>query len=608
MQPAQAGGTGAAGGSAANRQLKRWGPIAGVVAVVGIGVGVIAFTGGDDDETVAPAPTSTEAPAATDAPDTPDTTASGTGEPTATTTGDNTTETTAGAADWTYPLSFSAAEELGVADQIDWGERCDTERGRLAVPDFFAPECFAPFEGDNGGATDQGVTADEIVVVNYLGIQGDPVINYVTDAVAVADTNDQMAQTMLDLVEYYHAFYELYGRKVRLVNFEGTGIATDEVAARADAALIAEEYAPFAVLGGPALTSAFGDELSARGILCIGCTPGQPTEFYAERDPLVWSLGTSSAQGQTHVIEFITKQLIGKNAEHGGDDVRDQPRTFGYLYLDSSGAASELAQNFIDSMEAAGAPFAEVVVYALDPATIQATASQAIAKMKAAGVTTIVFSGDPVAPRDFTREATAQEYFPEWVVAGSGLVDTNAFSRTYDQQQWQHAFGVTFGAVRTDTNLVGSYALYKWFNGAEPPAPGRLPVMAPNPALFFSVLQGTGPDLTHENWRDALFAGAGTQQAISQPFLSWGDKEYWPYTDYHGVDDATVFWWDTEATGPDELRKDGQGMWQYVDGGTRYLPGEWPTEERLFDPNGAEDFYEVPPPGEEAPSYPSPAG
>lgn len=601
MQPAQPAGTGGAGGSGANRQLKRWGPIAGVVGVVAIGAGVILATSGGDDSAA-----TTTAPVATTVPVTaaPQTTAGGGTE----TTAGGGTETTAAPAQWSYPLSFSAAQELGVADQIDWGARCDTSSGRLAVPDFFAPECFAPFVGDNGGATDQGVTADEIVVVNYLGIQGDPVINYVTDAVAVNDTNEQQGQTMLDLVEYYHAFYELYGRKVKLINFEGTGIATDDVAARADAALVAEQYKPFAVLGGPALTSAFGDELAARGILCIGCTPGQPTEFYADRDPLVWSLGTSSAQGQTHVVEFITKQLVGRNAEYGGEDVRGQERRFGYLYLDSSGAAADLAQDFIDAMDAAGAPFAEVVVYALDPATIQATASQAISKMKSAGVTTIVFSGDPVAPRDFTREATAQEYFPEWVVAGSGLVDTNAFSRTYDQQQWQHAFGVTFGAVRTDTNLVGSYALYKWFNGTEPPAPGRLPVMAPNPSLFFSVLQGVGPNLTHESWRDALFAGTGTRKAISQPYLSWGEKGIWDYQDYHGVDDATVFWWDTQATGPDELRKEGQGMWQYVDGGARYLPGEWPSEPGLFDPSNAVAFYTTPPPGEEPPSYPSPAG
>ncbi|MEX1105344.1 MAG: hypothetical protein WEB78_04035 [Ilumatobacteraceae bacterium] len=597
MQPAQSGATGGAG-AGGNRQLKRWGPIAAVVAVVAIGAVVLVATGrddgGDTSSSVAPA-------AATSAP------ATSTAGSTDTAAADAATTTEPGETS-TYPLSFSQATELGVADQIDWGKRCDTTIGRVAVPDFFAPECFAPFSGDNGGATDEGVTGDEIVLVNYLGQAGDPVIRYITDAVAVDDTNEQMADTMQGLVDYYQAYYELYGRTIKLINFEGTGIATDPVAARADAALVAEQYKPFAVLGGPALTSAFGDELAAKGILCIGCTPGQPNEFYAERDPLVWSLGTSAAQAQTHVIEFITKQLVGKNAEFGGDAVKAQPRTFGYLYLDSSGASKDLADQFSAAMSDAGAPFAETVVYALDPATIQATASQAIAKMKSAGVTSIVFSGDPVAPRDFTREATAQEYFPEWVLAGSTLVDTNAFSRSYDQQQWRHAFGPTFGAARTDTQTIGSYAVYRWFHGEDPPAPGRIAVLAPNPALFFSVLQGAGPNLTHETWRDALFNGSGTRQAVSQPYLSYGDKGLWDYPDYHGVDDGTLIWWDPDATGPDELRKDGPGMWQFVDGGARFLPGEWPTDSRLFDPTGAVTIYTTPPPGEEPNQYPSPAG
>ncbi len=94
-----------------------------------------------------------------------------------------------------------------------------------------------------------------------------------------------------------------------------------------------------------------------------------------------------------------------------------------------------------------------------------------------------------------------------------------------------------------------------------------------------------------------------------QPYLTWGDHGYWEGTDYNGIDDATLIWWDPTATGPDEIRKDGTGMWQYVDGGTRYLPGEWPTEVMpLFDPAGAVAIYETPPEGEAPIEYPSPAG
>ena len=48
-------------------------------------------------------------------------------------------------------------------------------------------------------------------------------------------------------------------------------------------------------------------------------------------------------------------------------------------------------------------------------------------------------------------------------------------------------------------------------------------------------------------------------------------------------------------------------MYQYVDGGLRYLPGEWGTEDRLFDPANSVTSTPSDPPGEEPGTYPSPA-
>jgi len=343
-------------------------------------------------------------------------------------------------------------------------------------------------------------------------------------------------------------------------------------------------------------------------VMCISCVPGQPTSFYADRDPYVWAIDSNQEQKQDHVFEFIDKQLIGKPAEFSGDFV-DTERTFALLYTESGPTSADLATRYSGLMEGAGAPFVEVIPYTLDPATIQQTALQTITRLKTAGVTTVVFSGDPVAPRDFTREATAQGYFPEWVISAATLTDVTAFGRTYDQEQWQHAFGVTSLAARVDPTVGGFTPLYEWFNGTPPPADESIGVDQSNLGLFAAVLQGAGPNLTPETWRDALFAGTSTRRAISAPSLSWGDKEFWDEFDYHGIDDATVLWWDPTATGPDELRRDGPGMYQFVDGGTRYLPGEWPTEPiALFDPEGAVSIYTTPPPGEEAGEYPSPAG
>ncbi len=600
MQPASSTG------ADRSRQLRRWGPIVAVVVLAAVVGGIVLATrdSGNDassDTTVASAPGTTGAgstPVASTA-------------PTGSTVGSGaTTPGTAAPAQVTYPLAFDQATQQGLADKIDWGARCDTSTGKLAVPDFFAQPCFAPFSGDNGGATAPGVTGDAITIVYYEGQETDPIIAYITDAIRVDDTNGDQFATMKELVRYYETYYELYGRKVNLITFEGTGNATDEVAARADAAQIALQYKPFAVFGGPALTSSFADELAAHQVICIGCTPGQPATFYSDRDPYVWGLDGSPLQKQQHVVELLTKQIIGKNASHGGDAVKDQPRKLGLLYLESSGASKELADTFAASMQTAGSPFAEVVAYQLDPTTIQSTATQVITRMKAAGVTTIVFSGDPVAPRDFTKEATAQEYFPEWVISASTLVDVSAFARTYDQEQWKHAFGVTQLAARTPSDQIGPFFIYKWFTGVDPPANDTIAVFAPNPALFFAAIQRTGPNLTPQTFRDAIFALPSTSKGlvVSQPYLTYGDKGYWPVTDYLGVDDATAIWWDPAATGPDEIRKDGVGMYEFVNGGQRYLPGQWPTTDTMFDPTGAVSLYTIPPPGEAPGVYPSPAG
>ena len=193
MQPASS----SAGGSGSAKSLKKWGPIAALVAVVAI-VAVVVVSGGGDDgggsstESSSVAETSS---APTDA------------------------STTIAADDWEYPLSLTQATEAGIADTIDWGARCDTERGALAVPDYFAADCYAPFEGDNGGATDDGVTADEITIVHYMGPDGDPIINYITDAVKVDDTNAQEEESINGYVEYFQSYYELYGRKVNVITY-----------------------------------------------------------------------------------------------------------------------------------------------------------------------------------------------------------------------------------------------------------------------------------------------------------------------------------------------------------------------------------------------------
>ncbi|MCB1015112.1 MAG: ABC transporter substrate-binding protein [Acidimicrobiales bacterium] len=562
-----------AGAGPGRSALRRWGPLVAIVAVVALVGGALVLSSGDDD-----------------------------GSSTATTAAG------AGAVGDDLPdgvLPFSVAEAEGI--DVDWPDTCDTERGTVAYPSFFAPECYAPFTGDNGGATDEGVTADRIKVVWYLAPDVDPIIDFISEGIS-NDTAADTRATLEGFNEFFGHFAETYGREVELEFYEATGTADDEIAARADAVAIAEDLAPFMVLNGPQLTAAFEEELAARGVSCLQCGPTQPQSFYEEADPYLLTVTMNNEQGQYHTAAFLGSQLAGRPAEFAGDDLADQERQFGLVYLDSIENSDEALDTFEERLDEQGITLAEEVAYD-SPVTLQTSAPNVIAKLKDAGVTSVIFVGDPVAPRELTREATAQDYFPEWIITpASVLVDTNVFARTYDQEQWAHAMGVITGAAKTDPSTQGSAFLYEWYFGEEPPADDTVALLSAQLNTFYNVVQGVGPNLTRQSFRDAIFAGQPTPSAVTQPSLSWGDKGIWPGTDWLGIDDTTLVWWNPDAEGPDERGDVAAGMYEFVDGGVRYLPDEWPDEALgLFDPDGAVTIYEEPPESEAPPEYPSPA-
>ena len=115
--------------------MRRWGPIIGIVVVAAIVAALVIGGGGDDEES-------------DDGGD------SGPNE--------EATEVTTEDGDPIYPFSWADGEASELTDELEWGDRCDTERGTVAIPDLPAAPCYLPFEGDNGGATDVGVTADTI--------------------------------------------------------------------------------------------------------------------------------------------------------------------------------------------------------------------------------------------------------------------------------------------------------------------------------------------------------------------------------------------------------------------------------------------------------------
>ena len=252
--------------------------------------------------------------------------------------------------------------------------------------------------------------------------------------------------------------------------------------------------------------------------------------------------------------------------------------------------------------------FAEVASYA-DPISLAGQARELLARMESSGVTTILYSGDPLAPQNLTDNATAQGYFPEWVITGSALVDTSIFARTYDQEQWQHAFGPSNLFARVAPDVAGAAFLYRWFFDEAPPARTGSALVLPNLQFFYAVLQGIGPELTHEAFREVIFNAAIVEGNVLNPQISWGSAgSARRRLRRGGRPDRGLL--GPRRRGGRRDRPRGERLWTYVDGGRRYLPGGWPdTPPRVFDPDGAVTVYTELPPGITLPEYePLPSG
>ena len=482
------------------------------------------------------------------------------------------------------------------ATTVAWGKRCDTKTGQLAIPIFPRQPCFAPFKGDNGGATGTGVSADAIKVVLYLPQPNDAVLKFVYAQIHNDDTVDQQWQNYQDLVAMYSKYYEMYGRKIDLVRFDATGPISDPVAATADAESIANDIKPFLVIGGPLLTNAFEDTLASNKVMCVSCGPGQPNSFYEQRQPYVWDLGKNAEQNQLMVAEYIGKRLVGGKAIHAGTGIEGKPRVFGYVHVNASDNDAALEKKFTDNLQQKyGMTFADIESYKL-PTDLVSSGRDLITKLKEKGVTSVVFAGDPLAPQTLTKIATEQQYFPEWIITGTVLVDTAAFARSYDQQQWQHAFGPSNLYARISPTKAGAAYLYNWYYGHPAPADQSIEVENPNLSFLFAPLQAAGPDLTAERFRDVLFNSPIVPSTAITPQISFGNRGVWPALDMTAVDDQTEVWWDVNAEGLDEINRQGKGLWRYVDGGKRYLPGQWPKgEPDVFDPKHAVTLLDQPP-------------
>jgi hypothetical protein len=508
------------------------------------------------------------------------------------------------------PITYDEAKAAGKLADYKWQASCDATTGRVAIPVLEAAPCVPTFSGANGGATASGVTSTSINIVFYVP-KPDPQFDILAKQVGAYDSPEQQIQGMRDYLQIFEKTHELYGRKIHLTLLHGTGTSSDPTAARADAIKASVEMHAFAVINGPSQTNAFADELTSRGVMCVGaCLIAQPQSFYAQH-PGLFGVGPLPEQPADATVELIKKQLNGKNAVYAGDPkLQTQKRKFALLTYDTPDSQFKpVWDRFEKALKDAGIPLATHVSYFLDLTKTQEDSRTIVTKLKASGATSVIFSGDPIEPIYFTKEATKQNYYPEWIMSGTVYADTNVFARGFDQIQWAHAFGIGIVGARAPEKEHDDYKLHQWWFGTPPPDLNTSGIIAGDVDLLLTGLQLAGPDLTVKTFTTGIQSRTLSPESPNglRAIFSYGKHGLWPGVDYGGLDNLNLIWWDPKARGQDETGNVGTGSYRFVDNGRRFLPGHYPTDPiKFFDPANTITRFVTTPPELQAKQYPKP--
>jgi hypothetical protein len=442
------------------------------------------------------------------------------------------------------------------------------DRKEQVPGDPYSPPCVA-FRGDNGGATSRGVTSTDILMsARLLNEKGFQQTLAALAGADILDTPKDIQRTVEALTQYFNTHFQFYGRKIKPVFYNGAGSEINELLgggqaeAEADAVKVSEEIKAFAEINGA--TPPFTDALARRKVLAFG-TPFLSREWHQQRRPYNWSVNTDCSIITESTSEFAVKQLVNKPADYAGDGIKGKPRKFAVLAPENP-----WYQQCVDAgakiVAKAGHPYDLRIAYKLDLATLSNQAASVVAKLKSEGITTIVCGCDPIFPVFLSNKASEQGYNPEWVLAGTAETDLDLVGQLDDQDQWAHAFGVSYlGSFRPLRAGLG-YAAYKSVRKDEPAF--AVETIYAQMYLLALGIQLAGPNLTPQSFERGMFSYPGG----TGPFGTWG---FGP-TSYTPTQDYRVIWWDPEGISAYNNQK---GTYREAFGGKRFREGTLPTSD-----------------------------
>ncbi len=500
-------------------------------------------------------------------------------------------------------------------------ETCNAENERTnSVGVGTGPRCVNPWPDgeDNGGATAPGVPADSVkVVVYYPNPEMEAAERAAGGRLPVNRTTGEPGSWVDNFNEYDEVFqhlietqgtYQTWGRAPVYTFVEASG--DDEAAQRADALKVIQEK-PFIVIdasnqnkGAPV----FESEIARAKIVVNGAAASSLTsEQLAAQAPYRWATQSDSTAAVYLGSNFVARSLSGRPAKWAGDSaLTSEKRVFGLIAPEGVidvDLFNELTREYKGTLPVETATYDPEA----EPTQVEELAQTVVAKMKQRGVTSVILFTNNIATAAVTRAAASNEFMPEWIVTGFQFQDFDGFARTYDQDQFAHAFGLGVLTPRAieEPGVPAPLNSFDWYWGEDQATFAATTVGWMN--FIYNSIQYAGPELTAENVQKGLFsvpaAGGASDGTVS--FQSgYGRTPGLPYDVFLGLGtDAQLIWWNAELESNDTnavANFPGTGRFMYLNDAKRYSFGQFPTKQpKFFDE--AVSVYEVP----QATAFPS---
>jgi hypothetical protein len=497
-------------------------------------------------------------------------TAIGDGEPTGSGDGGVTTTTT--------PTEEIAANLL---------KRCVGPAPERQIEDPQSPPCIAYWDGDNGGATWQGVTREAIYVA--------------------VPTPNGFREEYNALQNFFNDRFQLYGRKIVFQycsptagqDSQGSG---DQARQTADAAQAAAGCGtgikPFASTfyqfdNGPY----YNQQMACRHqVVTVASWQPFDASYLSRCSPYLFNYPMAAQEIFAGVGDWSCAQLVGRNAQWAGasatptgPDLSTTERKFGVFLApytsDDPVARRDVLDGLVDRLRQCGAavPESQILInpvgqtspgISADPAS----ANNAVLQMKQAGVTSIICLCATFPFGALARAASSNDYRPEWIGSTFGGLDQVVILElaAAPADQLQRLFGLTFAPRQIDPLLEPYNAAFQEGDPALGPKTASTDysnfTQVYRPLLMLvSGLQMAGPKLTPQTFLDGL-----RSTRFPNPLTAINAGAVGVPQDGHTfTDDAAQWWWSNTAQGPYTDDAAGKGAICYVNGGARHRMGTW---------------------------------